>query len=66
MKPSPHTSHSITPNLDVWAGIAWIAAAAILVSSLPILLSSELAYSPANNDALRGEAGLWSEFGRND
>ncbi|MBW4656280.1 MAG: hypothetical protein KME20_25045 [Kaiparowitsia implicata GSE-PSE-MK54-09C] len=66
MKSNQHTSHPITSNLDVWAGIAWIAAAAIFVSSLPILFSSELAYSPANNDALLGEAGLWGEFGRND
>lgn len=59
-------SASASHLLDVWAKICFIAAAAYFVALIPIILTSEIAQSSANNTALYGEAGLWGEFGHKD
>lgn len=58
-------SHNHVPTLrpDVLHNglkIAFMAATAFVVSSIPVIFSAQIANSPANNSALYGESGLWS------
>ncbi|NDJ18148.1 hypothetical protein [Myxacorys almedinensis] len=49
------------PNvLENGLKVAFIAVAAFVVGSIPVVFSNTIANSPANNPALYGESGLWS------
>jgi hypothetical protein len=52
--------------LDTGIMLSLIAALALVVGSIPLVFSYEIAKSSANNPALQGEAGLWSALGHKD
>jgi hypothetical protein len=59
---TPTTQHP----LDPWIMLSAIAALALVVGSIPLTFSYEIANSPANNPALQGESGLWSVLGEKE
>lgn len=68
MKSQKRVSPPVTSGhpLDAWIVLTLITSASLLVGSLPIVFSSQIANSAANNPALWGEAGLWGDLGQKE